>query len=434
MAGSVTPHMELDLKSNGSHTIRLGNSIQRSTSNHLAAVRYNHRPNIENPDDTTLSIIQNEHGSGIMLSLKDGDEEYEFQGQSHDDQHTFILLPAKDGDGFVLERLDLTHTLNLTSAPWETDRHKLEEQYKLLDTEDSEYERLDGGDDSFDDDAKPDDDNPFDFRHYIQSSLAALSPAVRPERVRGETPLQVSQTASRTSTPIARPARKPTSAFPASKPKPKAKITSQPKPASPRVDRPAHQDVPSVRLERKGTIQLPRKPVRRPSVEEIQLDNLDDGDDGLVLEGADTHANSQRSLGRALAGTLGDGPISLRSAASSPGSRVDSPAPVNPHRPSALGRNRYDEDDIVMGDDDDDDVSPRHNGERHEDDEVEEDDGDVEDLALPSPVQEHRPSLSGTAALADDEDDLEKQMLMAMEADDDEPAPAVEEEEESEEE
>ena len=65
-----------------------------STSTRLAAVRYNHRPDIENPDDSTLSIIQNEHGKGIMLSLKDGDEEYEFQGQSHDDHHTFILLPA----------------------------------------------------------------------------------------------------------------------------------------------------------------------------------------------------------------------------------------------------------------------------------------------------------------------------------------------------
>ena len=433
MTAAVTLHREMDLKSNGAHTIRLGDSIQRSTSTQLAAVRYNHRPDIENPDDATLSVIQNEHGNGIMLSLKDGDEEYEFQGQSHEDHHTFVLLPDEDGEGFVLERLDTTHNLNLTSAPWESDRRKLERQYKLLDIEDSDHERLEGAEDSFDDDAKPDDDNPFDFRHYIQSSLASLSPAVRPEKLRGETPLQGSQTASRTSTPVARPARKPTSAFPASNRKAKPKPANQPKPASPRVERASHQDVPSVRLERRGTTQLPRKPVRRPSVDDIQLDNFDDDDDGIVLEGVDTHAQSQRSLGRALAGTLGEGPISLRSAASSPGGRVDSPAPVNTHRASTLGRNRHDEDDIVMGEDDDDEVSPRHNGRLHED-EDEEDDGDVDDLTLPSPVQEHRPSLSGTAALADDEDDLETQMLMAMEADYDEPAPAVEEEEESEEE
>ncbi|KAH0113040.1 hypothetical protein KCU82_g24113, partial [Aureobasidium melanogenum] len=105
----------------------------------------------------------------------------------------------------------------------------------------------------------------------------------------------------------------------------------------------------------------------------------------------------------------GEGPRSLRSAASSPaGSHINSPAPQRPS-PFAEHRERdYDDDELVMDPDE----------EANEYDHVESDadeDGDVDALQLPSPAQAHRPSISGPTVSGDDDYDLEKQMLLELE-------------------
>ncbi|KAH0208641.1 hypothetical protein KCU90_g26794, partial [Aureobasidium melanogenum] len=142
-------------------------------------------------------------------------------------------------------------------------------------------------------------------------------------------------------------------------------------------------------------------------------DDEDDGD--LILEGDEPehmlyHSNnSKSSLGLALTNGLGEGPRSLRSAASSPaGSHINSPAPQRPS-PFAEHRERdYDDDELVMDPDE----------EANEYDHVESDadeDGDVDALQLPSPAQAHRPSISGPTVSGDDDYDLEKQMLLELE-------------------
>ena len=212
-------------------------------------------------------------------------------------------------------------------------------------------------------------------------------------------------------------------------------------------------------------------------MQDISLDSDNDGSDRLVLDGdynddSTSKPRTKRSLGLALAGQLGQGPISLRSAASSPGSRIHSPAVgggqavvaagVGARRSDLVGREESDDGELIMDDvGDNHSRRPRnvHKNDADDDDDEEDDNDDVEDLHLPSPVREHRPSISGpTAAVvaagstndagtADEDDELEKQMLMAMEEDEDEgvmqqhpqltattTAAQVEEEEESEEE
>lgn len=446
MSAAVAGSTPINLRTTNSQPVRLGSSIQRVPNPRYSAVRYNHKPVISHEDDTTTSIVPGRKSGRIVLSLKDGDEEYQYDGGATQEEQTYILLPEKDGEGFVLERLADTQSFNLKSAPWESDASKLARQYpRLEDGEASSHEPYGDVQDAgvaLDDDAEPDAGNPFDFRHYVHATDQPSPNLGRSQHAITSTP-SVSQPVSRQATPLARPARKAGSAFAPQQKKAKPQTSPDTKRVklSPEVYTKA--DVPTVRLDRKASVQVPRKQQAtrsRAQVQDISLD--DDGD--LVLEGDGPHAadQSRRSLGLALTGQLGEGPISLRSAASSPATRVNSPMPSRP------GRERDLDGDLEM-----DDPSPpdmvRHQRTRHSDDEdadqisdadaegeADDDDVDVDALQLPSPAQEHRPSVSGTLVTADEDDDLERQMLMAMEQDDDDgAAPAkAESDEESEEE
>ena len=180
-AAAVSSRARADIRTSGTYNVRLGATFQRS-GERLTSVRYNHRPNIVHTDDATLSIVSDGDDSATMLSLKDGDEEYEYKGRPAEEKQTYVLIPTDEGDGFVLEQLKATHTYNLTSAPWETNATTLAEQYPTLATEhDIEQAQTD----LFGEDDKADDDNPFDFRHYIKSSIEALSPdSARPQKSR----------------------------------------------------------------------------------------------------------------------------------------------------------------------------------------------------------------------------------------------------------
>lgn len=434
-ATAKTP--QIDIRTPATHTIRLGASLTSTFDTaHLASVRFSHKAVLSNPDESTTSITSSgEADSPATLSLKDGDDEYTYNGLERDADHIYVLIPDENGDGYTLEKLTSAHDFNLTSTPWEADVHKLSQQYPQL----GEGAQVQPDEDLFGDedvngDAEPDPDNPFDFRHYVDAAEEPPqpSPALDPQRSTTATPV-VSQAPSKTSTPIARPAKKTSALVPQQrkpKPKPQAPATdkeqSQTKRVrlSPEVER--TKEVPTVRLDRRASTKPalalpPKKHERKASVEEIDLD-ADDDDDGLVLEGDDLSKSASRhqaphSLGLALSGQLGEGPISLRSAASSPASRINSPMPA--HRPSPLGRNKHMEDEeIHLGG-----SSPEPVQEVEEEVEEEKDadaaedaDDDVEEMQLPSPAQTHRPSMSGTVVTEGEEgdDDLEKQMMMAM--------------------
>lgn len=383
----------LDLRNQATHPIRLGASILKpSSSSRFSSVRYNHKSKIADPEDSTSSIIPGEDGDYTVLSLKDGDEEYTYSGTHADAADTYVLVVANAGDNqdFVLEKLCTTHAFNLTSTPSETSASKLAERYPQLMADGQEDEAGLFGDEDASADTHPDSDNPYDYRHFLKKATAAAREA--PRSTAG-TPARTS-----TNTPSTRPTR-PT-AVPAPQLRKRKQETKDMAFQQKRVKvshPPATQkksDVPSLRID------------RRASTRRISLD--DSGE--LVLEGetpvsAKPGKKQQSSLALALSGQLGQGPISLRSAASSPASRIASPMP-----------SQGETEEIDLGGD-----GPAADEDADADaDADEEDDADVEELELPSPAQVHRPSVSGpTVTGGDDDDDLEAQMMMAMAEDED---------------
>ncbi|GAB7355367.1 hypothetical protein MBLNU459_g5891t1 [Dothideomycetes sp. NU459] len=487
-----------DLRATSTHAIHLGRTLQQKPqSAQFTGVAYNHKPVIADPEDTTTSIVPSQHRNRTQLSLKDGDDEYTYESTEASAEHTYVLIPSESGEGYVLERLGASYKFNLSSAPWEQDATALAQKYPQLQAEEGDDAELE---DNLVEITGADAGNPFDFRHYIQTTDSP-SPVLRPKGSTVGTPA-ASQPPSRTSTPLGRPAKKPPSAFAAQMAKSKAKAKAKPKASesTPQQSQPSQhkrvrlsperetegehtrrEDVPSVRLDRRAStrIALPpqnnahkraaaataQPPAQRHNTEDLSLD--DDGD--LILEGDAPATTSSyrhqphRSLGLALSGALGDGhgPRSLRSAASSPASRIESPGS---RRPSPLGDvgGHVDTDgediDIDMGSPDDggqgyrarrlhdSDADGESDVDVDADADIEVDDDDVEEMQLPSPAaqqqqqqQQHRPSMAGTVAsgTADDDFDLEQQMLLELEGEDDEgdgPQQRVESDEESEEE
>ncbi|KAF2224610.1 hypothetical protein BDZ85DRAFT_104726 [Elsinoe ampelina] len=454
MTTAAASHKPLDIRTIGSHAIRIGDSITQSApSSGLTAVRFNHKPTLSVENDINQTILGDEDTGHTKLKLQDGEDTYEYEGQPGDNDCTLVLVSDETGDGFILETLESALVYNLTSAPWENDRAKLADSYTILPAVDAM--RADGeGDHSeeLEDDGEADPDNPFDYRHY----MSATSPDTEPVRDHKPTSTMNSPALSTTgshapsiqATPVSRPARKPANPMmPNRKPKPR---TSTPA----KAEQPAKRkpdNVPEVRV----TSTKSTRKIQRPVVEDIMLDDAaddeDEDDEGdLVFDDAPNKKSvAKRNAGLGL--SQGNAPMSFRSAASSPGSRVSSPAPGSFRQGHAPRSRPADDGDLVM---DDDDTQTASNGYRQTQDAEAEDD-DVEDLHLGSPARHQAaapkrdpPPLQVTSRRrssahvnaaegdGDEDDELELEMLRAMaEEEDDEPAAvAVEEEEESEEE
>ncbi|CAD0100927.1 unnamed protein product [Aureobasidium mustum] len=434
MAAAVSPQPStaFDLRNTAPYTIRLGRQLPSCSS-----IQYNHKPDLSDPGNAESSISHAAEDGRVTLSLKDGADEYKYTGTRHHDDDDYLLLLDEDGKDFVLEKIASSYALNLSRAPWETSSKVLADRYPQLRLTDDDEHREDSdiADDNDGgvslDPADADAANPFDFRHYLDVEDSP-SPHLPPVKAAPAATPAASQTSTRMNTPIAKSIRKQTSAFapqtaklppkPRTKPAPsEVESVSKDVARSPSPGTQSHHktqvQVPAVRIDRRAStrVALPSKPPpKKREPEELSLD--DDEDDGdLILEGDEPehmsyHSNnSKSSLGLALTNGLGEGPRSLRSAASSPaGSHINSPAP---QRPSPLTEHRergYDEDELVMDPDE----------EANEYDDVESDadeDGDVDALQLPSPAQAHRPSISGPTISGDDDYDLEKQMLLELE-------------------
>lgn len=511
------PLQPFDIRTVAACPIRLGRSVEyASASDRFTGVQYNHKPVISDAKHSTTSINRPDSGGKHhTLTLKDGRDEYLYRGSRSNGEDTYALLPDGDGDGFVLERLESLYHFNLDKAPWESSARILAERYPRLrpasnhNEDDGEDSGGEGQQDSSQD-IEADADNPFDFRNHLQPTTDSPSPQFHSSRPNTlGTPSSVaSQAPTRTNTPLARSVSKQPSAFALQEKRLKAKAKPKPRPAdkvdppkrvklSPEADQSKRsENIPTVRLDRRASTRpgpavskkYTEQRHKRNDTDELSLDfddsnkdkksritntnknnhrNYDDDDDGdddgdLILDGdapPSSRHQGQRSLGAALAGTLGAGrgPRSLLSAASSPASYVNSPLQASHHADTDA-----EDMDIDMGRDgahsaEDDDGSLVLEGEKSDDNEDNDNDDDdqndrrragsdmdadedVEEIHLPSPAQVHRPSISNALVTADDDYDLENQMLLALGGEDDDMAggldqPAdVESEEESEEE
>ncbi|KAK0930940.1 hypothetical protein LTR29_016568 [Friedmanniomyces endolithicus] len=458
MATAAVSALMVDLTAPATYYVRLGGSIVKAgdSARSWASVRYNHKPALVDTEQAARSIRSTGKRDASELLLKDGGKEYGYAGDSTRTEHRYVLLLRGDGEDkeAVLEELNWSHAFNLTSTSEEKDAGKLKERYPYLTPEHDADDASWRNDTDSTAESPADPSNPFDYRHFLKAAAAAAAAKTKrldlgAARSGTATPTVNSRAAS--STPLARPIKRvagsalvqeqkkrraPASTAAADRAaNPKRVKTGEERTstASQRASAPSISKAtesappPRIRVDRKAS-------VRRPS--------YDDDSGELILENDDTTSaklsSGRRAMAMALNGQLGKGPISLRSAASSPGSYLASPA---------LGRA------VDMEDDGDgietgvaDSSSPEETITRtgepgyldNDDDEDADADADVEDLELPSPATVHKPSVSATTITGGgEEDDLDAQLAAAMAEEEGVPAGAglvLEEEEESEEE
>ena len=402
-------HGPIDLsgKSQATYPIRLGASISKPSdaTTRFASIRYNHKPALKQVDDVKASIGSGPAGNELLLEVEGG--QYTYRGEYGQDEGTFVLVVKGEGKDreMILERLDGIHAFNLISTPAESDAAKLERLHPHL-TEPV------GEDDLFGDDDEPDASNPFDYRHFLKAELE------KPESV-------AESSRSNLGTPVVQPAARPPPAARSSKPAAKAKAPVKRKPAAAkanakRVKAGEEEPTPAKAATSKAKAEAPK--IRMDRKASIRKPSIDDSGE-LILENetpvTDKPPRASGAMAWALNGALSTGPISLASAASSPGlaaEKDDEPEVQEYEFDFGDGSDVEDEQEqselvLENGDDDGELV-------------LEDDDADVDEhLALPSPAQahSHRPSVSGVGAPGEDEDDdMEKQLALAMAADDEE--------------
>lgn len=440
MAAAAISSSTIDLRSQATYPLRLGASIAKAPdSKRYASVRYNHKPTSIVSSDVKSTIKPSEEADATLLILQDGDKDYTYSGRRSNVADDYVLVSTASGKNkeVVLERLEACHEFNLIEAPSETDRGKLASRYPQLpisadrEKQNREVSIVDQPADA---------SNPFDYRHYLKaqkkrnSDRGADTPLSRAETPRGQ-PSQAravsgtlnSRPVKQSDNPLVNQKKRKTQESNNTNPK-RVKAGTEPPTTSVSGKSRQNVDVPRVRVERKATL-------RRSS--------LDDSGE-LILEN-ETPVNEKpprqpNAMALALSGQLlGQGPISLRSAASSPASRVASPTPSRPE-----GMEEGEEFELGESSPEASNAGKlqRHaadeGGDAEEDDE--DADADVEDLELPSPVQAHHKNISNvepTTEGGDDDDDLDKQLALAMAEDDDggpPPTKQAEVDEESEEE
>lgn len=224
-----------------------------------------------------------------------------------------MLIYDPSTQSITLDRLDTELAFNLQSTPTNKDAQSLAKNHPHIALEslengtDEENEAADPGVEGNKDAADP--NNPYDYRHFLHEAKRrrtsspesrtnyALSPAQRPAP--GASPVP------RPSRPEAKPTR------PSTKPK------ARPRPQQ-------------------------KRPASPPPREEADADNEDSDDGGLTIEMEPDMRRRNRFMGAFDREITGNGPISLRSAASSM-----SPAARNARRDTSVESHRTQDADIT---------------------------------------------------------------------------------------
>ncbi|KAK3072341.1 hypothetical protein LTR53_006991 [Teratosphaeriaceae sp. CCFEE 6253] len=426
----------INLETPATYSIRLGDSTLKnaSTANGWASVRYNYRPSVSGAADSNGMIRAGTKAGTSQLSLKASGKQYGYTGEGSSVQGTYVLILRGEGEvtEAVLEELRSNHVFNLMSAPDEKDTAKLRERFPQLAVADDTHDTQSSASHASE---AADPKNPYDYRHFLKAAAVAKAkrPELAPSRSGTATPILHARAAS--STPLSRPVKRVGDS--ALLPQRKRKAPAQPTPdrANPKRSKPGSERQTASESRRAAVTKsaTPREAPPKIRVDRkasVRRSSYDDDSGELILENEDALSShklpsARSAMAMALNGQLGQGPISLRSAANSPASRVGS------HLPDLQDGSGDFEDGIV-------DSSPEiPNLSRHgeaEDVNEEDEDADVEDLELPSPVTAHKPSISASTVIGGDEDDLDAQLAAAMAEEEAAPAMVQEDEEESEEE
>ena len=289
---------------------------------------------------------------------------YKYTG-SHQPSETYALIFDPETKSFVLDKVSTEFTFNLRSTPTNKSAKALASQYPQLETSapdasSSEDEMLDRGEEE-----AADPDNPYDYRHFLKQR-GTPSPEPLEQRRRSPSPFTASPV-------IAPPARRTSRTKVKQRPHSRPQV-KQPPPSPPKEEADADNEDSSLDADADG--------------------EADEDDGGLTIE-FESIPKPRHRLRPAFPRVQGDGPISLRSAASS--------------------------------------VSPI--GDPNESEEESDEDADVmEDVRLPSPMRHHQVQEEDDSNIDGDEEgdegdleaELERELEKQIDGDDDDEGVVVE--------
>ncbi|APA11666.1 hypothetical protein SS1G_05125 [Sclerotinia sclerotiorum 1980 UF-70] len=126
----------IDWDKPGKYPIVLSDALLGKASNNIyTAIRYNHKPDPTagaSANSAQLKPSSNPSSSDYDLSFSDNNDDYTYAGARSSGEGQFILTFDPVRKVLVLDRIDSTFDMNLTSAPWTDDAAQLQSQYEQL--------------------------------------------------------------------------------------------------------------------------------------------------------------------------------------------------------------------------------------------------------------------------------------------------------------
>ncbi|KAK6607921.1 ell-associated factor [Botrytis cinerea] len=126
----------IDWDKPGKYPVVLSDALLgKSTNNTYTGIRYNHKPDPStgaSANSAQLKPSSNSDSANYDLSLSDNNDDYTYTGARTSGDGQFILTFDPVRKVLVLDRIDSTFDMNLTSAPWTDDAAQLQSQYEQL--------------------------------------------------------------------------------------------------------------------------------------------------------------------------------------------------------------------------------------------------------------------------------------------------------------
>lgn len=226
MAASTLSAM-IDPTKQAEYPIVLGERLaQNPDTSPLVNINYNYKSKSATPQlRTTITNSQSSDLYDLALTYKapnaDHTLAYSYKGsEDPSSERSLVLVFDPERKVFVLEPVSTTLNFNLRSAPGKTE-NQVREQYEQLQIK--EEDETTSGDDHLagsasDDDGQADDDNPYDFRHFLPKNSKQETQPISSHT----TPEPTSQV----NTPLVAPSQPPSQ--PAHKPAPRPKTQANP--------------------------------------------------------------------------------------------------------------------------------------------------------------------------------------------------------------
>ncbi|KKY17709.1 hypothetical protein UCRPC4_g05342 [Phaeomoniella chlamydospora] len=209
-----TGQVQIDPSRVGDYPVVLGDELARklslnaeSSSTRYYGIRYNYKPKHSSTRQKTV-LRRGRSRKTFDLSIEDGADghdplSFKYYGTldpksaaSADQESTFALVFDQDRQQFTLEPISAELNFNLTSGPGQVRQYP---QLPLLDESDDNDANADGhfgdGGSSASDEEPPDDDNPYDYRHFLEQAKTTAtastprlgaSPSLHPQATAGK--------------------------------------------------------------------------------------------------------------------------------------------------------------------------------------------------------------------------------------------------------